>query len=96
MAVPTKKWDPVERLNSPAAIAAYVEAAFEDGDPSVIAAVLGDVARAKGMTEMSKQSGVSRDTLYKALNENGNPTLETLSAVMQSLGLKLTVKEARS
>jgi probable addiction module antidote protein len=94
MAIETKVWDPVERLNSSEAIAAYVEAAFEDGDPALITAVLGDVARARGMTQLSKEAGVSRETLYKAFSENGNPTLETLSAVMRSLGLKLTVRAA--
>jgi len=92
--VTTRKWDPANRLKTPAAIKAYVEAAFEDGDPALISAVLGDVARAQGMSELARQSGVSRETLYKALSENGNPTLETLTAVMHSLGLKLAVKAA--
>jgi probable addiction module antidote protein len=92
MPVTTKRWDAVDRLKSPKAIKAYVESAFEDGDPALIAAVLGDVARAKGMTELAEKSGVSRETLYKAFSEDGNPTLETLTAVMHSLGLKLSVK----
>ena len=57
MAVETKLWDPAERLTSPDAIAPYLEAVFEDGDPSLIAAALGDIARAKGMTEIAKAAG---------------------------------------
>jgi probable addiction module antidote protein len=94
MTIETQKWDPITRLSTPEAIAAYVEAAFEDGNPALIAAVLGDVARAKGMSELARDSGVSRETLYKAFSENGNPTLDTLSSVMKSLGLKLAVKAA--
>ena len=96
MTITTKSWDATTLLSSPEAIAAYVEAAFEDGDPALIAAVLGDVARAKGMSELAKQSGVSRETLYKAFSENGNPTLETLTAVIRSLGLRLSVTAAQS
>lgn len=94
MAVETKPWDPTEHLDSAEAIAAYVEAAFEDGDPALIAAVIGDVARARGMTQLAKEAGVSRETIYKAFSEGGNPTLETLTGVIRALGLKLTVRAA--
>lgn len=94
MTLVTKPWDPTEHLDTPEAIAAYVEAAFEDGDPALIAAVIGDVARARGMTQLAKEAGVSRETLYKAFSEGGNPTLETLSGVMRALGLKLMVQAA--
>lgn len=94
MTLSTRRWDPAERLHSPEDVAAYVEAAFEDGDPALIAAVLGDVARARGMSQLAKDSGLSRETLYKAFSEDGNPTLETLTTVMKSLGLKLAVRAA--
>jgi len=94
MAVETKPWDPTEHLNNAEAIAAYVEAAFEDGDPALIAAVIGDVARARGMTQLAKEAGVSRETIYKAFSKGGNPTLETLTGVIRALGLKLTVRAA--
>jgi probable addiction module antidote protein len=94
MALATKAWDPTTHLDSPEAIAAYVEAAFEDGDPALIAAVIGDVARARGMTQLAKDAGVSRETIYKAFSEGGNPTLETLTGVIRALGLKLTVRAA--
>lgn len=94
MAKTIKPWDPSERLTTPETIAAYLEAAFEDGDPALIKAALGDVARARGMSQLAKESGLSREALYKAFGESGNPTLETLSAVMTSLGLKLSVRAA--
>lgn len=90
----TKPWDATEFLDSPQAIAAYVEAAFEDGDPALIAAVIGDVARARGMTQLAKDAGISRETIYKAFSEGGNPTLETLTGVIRALGLKLSVHAA--
>ena len=94
MAVETKLWDPSERLNSPDAIAAYLEAVFEDGDPSLIAAALGDIARAKGMTEIAKAAGVTRDTLYKSLTKDGDPRLSTLLGVTKALGLKIQLEAA--
>lgn len=94
MTLVTKPWDATEFLDSPQAIAAYVEAAFEDGDPALIAAVIGDVARARGMTQLAKDAGISRETIYKAFSEGGNPTLETLTGVIRALGLKLSVHAA--
>jgi putative addiction module killer protein/probable addiction module antidote protein len=90
MALETTLWDPVENLVSPEAERAYLEAAFEDGDPALIAAAIGDVARARGMSEIAKQAGLTRDTMYKAFRPEGNPTLETLVGVLNALGLKLT------
>jgi len=72
----------------------YVEAAFEDGDPALIAAALGDVTRARGMTEIAREAGISRDAMYKAFRPGGNPTLETLARVIRALGLKLAVGTA--
>jgi probable addiction module antidote protein len=94
MAVETKLWDPAERLTSPEAIAAYLEAVFEDGDPSLIAAALGDIARAKGMTEIAKAAGVTRDTLYKSLTKDGDPRLSTFLGVTKALGLKIQLEAA--
>ncbi|RCW83724.1 addiction module antidote protein [Phyllobacterium bourgognense] len=94
MTLTTKPWDITEHLDTPEAIAAYVEAAFEDGDPALITAVIGDVARARGMTQLARDAGVSRETIYKAFSEGGNPTLETLTGVIRALGLKLAVHAA--
>jgi len=90
MTLKTTKWDPAEYLNTPASIAAYLEAAFEDGDPALIATALGDIARAIGMTQLASQAGVTREALYKALSPNGDPRLSTLLGVVKALGLKLT------
>jgi probable addiction module antidote protein len=94
MAIETKLWDPAERLTSADAIAAYLEAVFEDGDPSLIAAALGDIARAKGMTEIAKAAGVTRDTLYKSLTKDGDPRLSTFLGVTKALGLKIQLEAA--
>ncbi len=91
-ALKTSQWDSAELLDSPEAIAAYIEAAFEDGDPSLIAHALGVVARARGMSQLAKDAGLSRDALYKAFQPDGNPTLQTLTSVMNALGMKLSVQ----
>ena len=90
MALENAPWDPAEYLSTPSRIAAYLEPAFEDGDPSLIAAALGDIARAIGMTQLASQAGVTREALYKALSPTGDPRLSTLLGVVRALGLKLT------
>jgi len=95
MALETTLFDPAEYLDSPEMIAAYLEAVLEEGDPSLIAAALGDVAKAKGMSQIAKDAGVSRDSLYKSLKEGGNPTLGTFVNVLHSLGLNLSVRPMR-
>ena len=94
MAIETTVWDPAERLTTPEAGLAYLEAAFEDGDPTLIAAAIGDIARARGMTEIAKAAGLSRETMYKAFCPHGNPTLETLASVTKALGYRLTIAAA--
>lgn len=86
-------WDAADYLETEADIAAYLNAAFEDGDTSVIAAALGDVARAKGMTQLAKETGITRDGLYKALSPTGNPSFDTVQKVIKAFGLKLDVAE---
>lgn len=84
-------WDAADYLETEADIAAYLNAAFEDGDTSVIAAALGDVARAKGMTQLAKETGITRDGLYKALSPTGNPSFDTVQKVVKAFGLKFDV-----
>ncbi len=91
MPLETTIWDPAERLTSPAAIAAYLEAVFEDGDPGLIAAALGDIARASGMGEVARAAGVTRDALYRALTKDGAPCLSTFPVAAKALGLKVQV-----
>ena len=89
MALETAPWDAAEYLTTPSRIVAYLEAAFEDGDPGLIATALGDIARAKGMTQLASQAGVTREALYKALSPTGDPRLSTFLGVMKALGIKL-------
>ncbi len=93
MPIETKIWDPVERLTSPEAEFAYLEAAFEDGDPALITAAIGDIARARGMAKIAKSAGLSRETMYKAFRADGNPTLETLAEVTKALGYRLSITQ---
>jgi probable addiction module antidote protein len=90
----TSRWDPAEYLTTPGRIAAYLEAAFDDGDPSLIATALGDIARARGMTQLAAEAGVTREALYKALSPAVNPRLSTLLGVMKALGIKLKPRAA--
>ncbi len=85
-------YDPAEALDSPEAIEVFLNDAFETGDPSYISKALGVVARAKGMTTVAGDTGLSREQLYKSLSDNGNPTLKTIVKIMQSWGFGLTVK----
>jgi probable addiction module antidote protein len=91
MAVTTTRWDVTEYLDSDERIAGYLDAVFEDGDPALIKAAIADIARAKGMTEVAAKSGISRAGLYKALGENGNPSFETIAAIMKAIGVRVAV-----
>ncbi len=88
----TLPWDAAEHLETEEGMAAYLEAALEEGDASLVAAALGDIARAKGMTEIARQTGLGRESLYKALSPEGNPELATILKVIRSLGLSLHAK----
>ncbi len=88
----TRPWDAAEHLESDEDMAAYLEAALEEGDASLVAAALGDIARAKGMTEIAREAGLGRESLYKALSPEGNPEFETVLKVVRALGLKLHAK----
>jgi probable addiction module antidote protein len=94
MALKITPFDPAEYLDTPGRIAAYLRVVFEDGDPSLIAAALGDIARAKGMTQLAAEAGVTREALYKALSATGDPRLSTFLGVMKALGIKLTPRAA--
>jgi probable addiction module antidote protein len=70
-------------------MAAYLEAALQEGDPTLIAAALGDIARAKGMSQIARDTGLGRESLYKALSAEGNPEFGTIVKVIAALGLQL-------
>ena len=86
-------FDPADHLQSEEDILYFLEAAMEGNDHAHIARALGVVARSKGMTEVARKAGLGRQALYSALSESGNPTLETLTAVLDALGLEVTVKK---
>jgi len=90
----TSPWDSSVLLNSPEAISAYLEAAFEDGDPALITHALGVIARAKGMGQIAKEAGVTREALYKALSMDGDPKISTFLGVIKALGLHLEIRPA--
>jgi len=85
----TRIWDPAEHLQSDEDMAAYLEAALEEGDASLFAAALGDIARAKGMSQLARETGLGRESLYKALSPTGNPEFATILRVVGALGLRL-------
>lgn len=87
----THPWDVTRYLDSEEAMAAYLDAALEEDDPALLAAALGDIARAKGMTQIARETGLGRESLYKALSPEGNPEFGTVQKVVRSLGLRLHV-----
>ena len=91
MASDLTAYDSADYLQTPEDIAAYLEAAFEDGDPALITHALGVIARAEGMTEIARRTGLTRASLYKSLSGDGRPEFETVLKVLRALGLKLTV-----
>lgn len=94
MAVETRPYDTADYLDTPERVETYLEAVFEDGDPAEIRTALGTVARARGMTQVSRETGLGRESLYKALSQDGNPELGTILQVLKALGLRLSVKSA--
>ena len=87
--IETYPWDPADRLKTKEDMAAYLEAALEDGDPALVVAALGDIARSKGMTHIARETGLGRESLYKSLSSEGNPEFATVLKVIQALGLRL-------
>ncbi|WP_316414756.1 addiction module antidote protein [Mesoterricola silvestris] len=85
----TRPYDAARYLQNDEQIAAYLEAALEDGDPKVILQAIGTIARAKGMSEIARKAGLGRESLYKALSEDGNPEMITFLKVVRALGLSL-------
>jgi probable addiction module antidote protein len=88
-AVKTIPWDAAQHLETEADMAMYLEVALEEGDPALITAALGDIARAKGMSQIARDTGLGRESLYKALSPDGNPEFATILKVVSALGIKL-------
>jgi len=84
-------FDAVDYLKTDKDMADYLNAVLEDGDPALFVAAIGDIAKAKGMMEISKKSGVTREALYRALRLGSQPRFETVAKVINALGMRLTV-----
>lgn len=91
MPVETTKFDAADYIETAEDVIAQLDAALEDGDPALIKAVLGDIARSKGLSKLADLSGLSRMGLHKALSADGDPKLSTLLSIMSALGLQLSV-----
>lgn len=89
MKTKTTIWNVEDHLKTKAAREAYLNAAFEDGDVSVIAAALGDIARVEGMSKVAKKTGLGRESLYKTLSSDGNPALSTVIKVLRAFDFNL-------
>ena len=96
MSIETTRWDVQDYLRTPEDCALYIQAAIEEAgdDPAFIAKALGDVARARGMTSVARNTGLSRESLYKALSGDRSPDFETVLKVLGALGLRLHVEPA--
>ena len=88
----TRPYDATRYLKTEEQMAALLDAALEDGDPRVVSSALGDIARAQGMTKIAKDTGLSRESLYRALSPDGNPEMATFLKVVHALGLQLHAK----
>ena len=91
----TRPWDASEHLETEEDMAAYLDAALEDGDAALVVA-LGDIARAKGMSQIAREAGLGRESLYTALSTTGNPEFATILKVVRALGLQFRVQVART
>jgi probable addiction module antidote protein len=89
MALKTTRWDSAEHLQTGEDIAAYLDAVLEENDPALVTHALGVIARAKGMSQIARETGLGRESLYKALSPEGNPEFTTVLKVIKALGLQL-------
>lgn len=90
------EFDAAEYLNSAADVAAYLTTVLEENDPALLAAAIGDIARARGMSQVAKDSGIAREALYKALRPGSEPRFETISRVCAALGVRLVAQPIHS
>jgi len=96
MALKTTRFDSAEFLDSDEEIAAYIDAVLEGGDSAMLAHAIGTIARARGMSEIAKETGLSRESLYRALSAEGNPELGTVVKVLKALGVRLSAVPAEA
>ena len=87
-----QEFDAAEYLSTEEKVAAYLTTVLEENDPALLAAAIGDIARARGMTQVAKDSGIAREALYKALRPGSKPRFETISRVCAALGVRLVAQ----
>jgi len=89
----TTVWDMADHINTKEDVAAYLEAAFEENDTALLLSVLGDIARSKGMAQIARDLNLARESLYRSLAQDGNPSFNTVAKVLDNLGFQLSVKQ---
>ena len=94
MVLETSPFDAADALDTPEEQAAFLAEAFASDDPAIVTAALGMIARARGIAEVARETGISREAVYKATGPDGNPTLATLLGIMRATGLRLSAKAA--
>ena len=86
-------WDPAEHINTKEDVIAYLEAALEENDTALLLSVIGDIARSKGMVQIAKDLNLARESLYRSLSQDGNPSFSTIVKVLDNLGFQLSIKQ---
>ena len=94
--IKTQPFDAANYLNDEEAVAAYLAAVMEEGDPALLAGALGDIARARGMTQLAKDTGLSRESLYRSLSGERAPSSDMLFKVLKAMGLQLSVQPVKA
>ena len=89
----TTVWDMAEHINSKEDVLVYLEAALEENDTALLLAVLGSIARSKGMTQIAKDTNLARESLYRSLSQDGNPSFVTIVKILDNLGFQLSVRQ---
>ena len=89
----TTTWDMAEHINTKEDVTAYLEAALEENDTALLLAVIGDIARSKGMAQIAKELNLARESLYRSLSQGGNPSFDTVTKVLDNLGFQLSIKQ---
>ena len=91
--VKTTVWDMAEHINTKEDVTAYLEAALEENDTALLLAVIGDIAHSKGMAQIAKDLNLARESLYRSLSQDGNPSFATIAKVLDYLGFQLSIKQ---
>lgn len=92
MAVDVSKWDASEYLETEEDMAAYLNAVIAENDPALLQEAIGDIAKARGMSSIAREAGVGRESLYKSLSREGNPSFSTIARVLHALGLEIGIR----